>query len=821
MFTLDGSGLRLNSYASPPALLTIVTDDFTGLDGLMQDRKYLNISSKAVVSLSLTTFQPIQLFTNGAIQVGGDKYVSISADFKLVLSTDFITSWIFTDFPNRTALSTGSVSVYNDQLIPYFPYDYDKLADLFQPPTCNGEIDEVCGTAQCKTSEKHSYAWGTSNRCDNSKCDDGLTFIYCDVGGFAQQDHSYCYRHINTDNMESCALALDAETVVGGKMNPCTCELGKEKVEFGGRCFTNEGGDGCNKSASSIKLQNQAYAPWSADVATANNIKQFCSQHDTDSQGPYLFSDSRCINWASDDPKRTSATLDQYCQTHPDTMFCADFCATRAGSTTCNNSQKAFCDQNLGSPVCKEWCKNKNVDCDSALQRHCQGTTQKPRDPLEALATDPDLCGCFLKPSFYTNYYADLSKQFTIPASFPPLKQCSFAPCASSRIQPTLVKTGNGMCPNVQLCITDVEFNNEGHINGDVKIDANNVCKFYTPLKYEWDYGTWSACKNGAQTRKVSCLDTNGKNATLDKCNPSSLEPDTQECKQYDWDVGKYDGKCEAGYEYRSVTCLDLNTRMTISDESKCSAVRQKPAARRECSSEETYTWRFGEFSAECRDGVKTRSVDCIKQSNNAIVDPGYCASSEPHSSTQDCYEWQPTAWTACSGSPSTRTRDFVCKGGQGNQEAPSGSCEGDKPDEVSESCPEFEWSAGGWQDCADGHNKRVVNCVEAVSRNTTLNSNCVAGTKPINEKLCEVKWKTGEWKDCSWFSKTREVTCVDSKVGTTQNDSFCASSPPPPSSAMCMTVWSGVGVAVALLVVVALIVALVIYNKKKIKIKS
>ena len=156
MFTLDGSGLRLNSYASPPSLLTIVTNDFTGLDGLMQDRKYLNISSKAVVSLSLTTFQPIQLFTNGAIQVGGDKYVSISVDFKLVLSTDFITSWIFTDFPNRTALSTGSVSVYNDQLIPYFPYDYNKLADLFQPPTCNGEIDEVCATAQCKTSEKHS-----------------------------------------------------------------------------------------------------------------------------------------------------------------------------------------------------------------------------------------------------------------------------------------------------------------------------------------------------------------------------------------------------------------------------------------------------------------------------------------------------------------------------------------------------------------------------------------------------------------------------------------------------------------------------------------
>ena len=619
---LDGSGLRLNSYASPPALLTVVTDNYSGLVGLKQGQEYVNILSNAAVSLS-NTFQPIELFTNGAIQVGGSsgKYISISAEFKLVFSTDFTTVWIFTEFPNPA--EDKAVNVYNNHLIPYFPYDFDKLASLFQQPTDLGD-DKWGIKDKCLTASKHALPLIEGQKCTGNIClEDGLSFIYCDVGGFFRNSHSYCYRRTKETNMEKCALAVDADTVLDGKLNPCFCELGQEEINISGMCFSKNGGP--NKSNTMIcekipTLKNQAYAPWSADVATANNVKLFCSQHDTESQGPYLFSDSRCINWASDDPKRTSATLDQYCQTHPDTMFCADFCATRAGSTTCNNSQKAFCDQNLGSPVCKEWCKNKNVNCDSALQRHCQGTTQKPRDPLEALATDPDLCGCFLKPFFYDNYYADLRKKFTIPDSFSSLKQCSFAPCASSRIQPTLVKTGNGLCPNVQLCITDVEFNNEGHINGDVKIDANNVCKFYTPLKYEWDYGTWSACKNGAQTRKVSCLDTNGKNATLDKCNPSSLEPDTQECKQYDWDVGKYDGKCEAGYEYRSVTCLDLNTRMTISDESKCSAVRQKPAARRECSSEETYTWRFGEFSAECRDGVKTRSVDCIKQSNNAIV---------------------------------------------------------------------------------------------------------------------------------------------------------------------------------------------------------
>lgn len=634
---LTSTGLVVNSYelTKDQQPFKEYTNLITGDMGLSQGSKYLNIDSNGKVSLT-DSFQAIKFNkSNGSVVaiIGGQpKFVNVSVDLTVTLDNQQATTWVFSTVPNYSLFSPTVANIYNDTEAPYFPMEYAKVKDWFQTKqSCpsdgncfyvNDQGQQLCQATQKKSMYSHLD-------CNQSQCASDMNFVYCDGGGAFHDDHLYCARPGAETNLEKCSMG-SADVLVDGKLNPCACKLTSDRLDISGYCFNNDG-NGCKKS--SMTLANKAYGPWSLDVQGSEGIIEFCSQHDTESDGPYLFKDKRCLNWASDDHNRYLQTLDQYCAVHPETSFCADFCASQPNTTsTCFATMKAHCqgDQysNLGLPECRQWCKNVNVDCDADLQTYCQSDT-----PQKMLQTDPELCGCFLKPSFYDNYFKTLNSKIKSPSDFTPLKQCFFGPCASSKLQPKLVKQGKGLCPSIQTCIEQVNFDNSGVITGDVTISQNNLCAFNPVVTYGWKVGDWGDCSdNGQQTRTVVCMGSDGQ-------------------------VSK--------------------------DESVC--VQAKPTSYQSCTPPpkpivNTYSYKTGEWS-DCKDSKETRTVVCVDQNGNEVPE-GFCKGLNKPTDTQTCempptpptpipdnppqpvqdvFNWSKGDWSVCSPT-GQQTRSVVCK---------------------------------------------------------------------------------------------------------------------------------------------------------------
>lgn len=671
VFLVDGTGVRVNVNANPQPL-SIVTNSLSGKPGLMQGSNYLNIDSNGI-SMS-STFQPIYLLANGNIAVETKdkvtKYFNINLQGQSSLDDTPLTRFNFVVKPNNTALkSNDSVGIYNVGAASFFPYNYEDakvIASTFLPSqicdTVSG-ADQNCyirnkkGENVCAIGTKRGSILGCAIGCPSDVPQ--MEYIGCDQGSTFRQSQNFCFRQRNFNNVESCA-APDDSVLVDDKLNQCVCLQTTPNQQISNQCFNTDGSGGCLKSQLKTPLTQTTFAPWSIDVKDAQSIKTFCSQHDPLSQGPYLFTDSRCLNWATDNPEAYNATLDSYCRQHPNTTFCASFCANQtADKSTCNFSMGQWCSDfaNVASPACREWCKNPNINCDASISSYCRSLGS----PTDALATDPELCGCFLPTTFYDNYFKSLKDKIVVPPNFQPNKQCFFGSCAQSKIQPFVVKNSEGrLCPNVQTCLQNITFSNNGTITGNVNITNNNSCNFSIPLTYKFKTGDWGECQRqadgtGVQTRSVTCVaNEDGSLGSDDKCLSSGLKPasfqactpTSEDIASFSYLIGPWD-LCKNGKQSRTVVCVDKDQNMVADMNCK----NEKPAMQQSCGEEPpngptgptdpvapdvVYKYHVTEWS-DCKDGKQTRNVLCYNDTDFIKVDNSFCKGSKPISS-QPCF---------------------------------------------------------------------------------------------------------------------------------------------------------------------------------------
>ena len=553
---LDSNGLMLATNASNnsavPNPLSVVSNSITG-DPMLKlpgTSYYLNVSVDGTVSMSLTN-QSISLNSNGTITIKPIKgsswyYLSIVLDEalttnKLAYTDQPSTYWSFLSSVNYSpVIKSDMVSIYNQDLIPYFPIEKPIIRKMFNGPGICYDTHRPTGyICQVQDSVTKQDLCGFGSKEIKSDCREACylpnsSYLACASSDGLGSSSKYCYTNKPTNSLEICAIGGPGTVDSGGKLNQCACLNDPDEFPLYDRCFRNDTQKGCMQSRQA--LTDKVYGPWVEDAKDTQSIKSYCMQHHTTTNGPLLFTDPRCLNWASDNPSNYQLLLDSYCRLHPNSPLCSQFCANQPQTQgTCYYSMQQYCadKNNTPSPACREWCKNTNVDCDSTFANYCTSLGS----PTDALAADPELCGCFLPTTFYNNFFNTLQSKITLPPDFQPSKQCFFGACAGSKIQPYNVKQTTGkICPNVQTCLQQVNFNNSGVIEGDVTVKANNFCNFSLPKTYSFQTGPWGPCQsdafgNGLQTRSVKCVANDGTIGPDESCyNVSSKPSSYQEC---------------------------------------------------------------------------------------------------------------------------------------------------------------------------------------------------------------------------------------------------------------------------------------------------
>jgi hypothetical protein len=132
--------------------------------------------------------------------------------------------------------------------------------------------------------------------------------------------------------------------------------------------------------------------------------------------------------------------------------------------------------QNLQSEVCQNFCKDVSYNtpngssiCTDTIKLYC-----KDKKPDFQNLSNPDnkICGCYYgDENIYTNYYNNISKDLNVTAGIlDPKKQCFYPLCENADYLPS-----DTSCKPVIIteCIQNVNFNNDGTINGNINIKEN------------------------------------------------------------------------------------------------------------------------------------------------------------------------------------------------------------------------------------------------------------------------------------------------------------------------------------------------------------
>ncbi|XP_071509444.1 ADAMTS-like protein 2 [Diadema antillarum] len=281
------------------------------------------------------------------------------------------------------------------------------------------------------------------------------------------------------------------------------------------------------------------------------------------------------------------------------------------------------------------------------------------------------------------------------------------------------------------------------------------------PCEPRWEVGTWSNCvgdcKASFRFRTVHCwlmmgqgLDTSVPN---ERCNQTNKPNVTTPCDEQicgpQWVVSDWSQcstPCGQGQETRQVTC---------SETSGCD-MSQRPARSRTCNKGEC-SWSMSSWSRCPRAcGIQARSVLCVAESTNAVMEDRDCRISDKPLTRQLCGgnscqpHWVPQAWQQCEGDcrSAFRRRDIICAGINGDNRMtvyPNSHCV-HKPQPVTQarcmkaSCPQRrapDWVSYSWKPCSvtcgTGLQSRTVQCLVS----GRLSDRCDLRTRPPSQREC------------------------------------------------------------------------------------
>ncbi|XP_040457832.1 thrombospondin type-1 domain-containing protein 4 [Falco naumanni] len=318
---------------------------------------------------------------------------------------------------------------------------------------------------------------------------------------------------------------------------------------------------------------------------------------------------------------------------------------------------------------------------------------------------------------------------------------------------------GKGSQYPVFHCVNRIthEEVSESYCDSSTKpIPEEEACNLF-PCPAFWDIGEWSECSKtcglGMQHRQILCRQMYAnRTLTVQQYRCQHLEkPETTSTCQLkicsEWQIRtewtSCSVPCGVGQRTRDVKCV--SNLGDIVDDEECN-MKLRPNDIENCDMGPcAKSWFLTEWSdrcsAECGDGVRTRSVVCMTNHISSLPLEG-------------CGNNRPSETTPCDNGP--------CAG-------------------------KVEWFAGGWTqcstECGSGTQQREVICVRKTEGNfDVLNPyECSYLEKPPSQqscylKLCGSKWFHTEWstcsKSCEGGFRVREVRCLsDDMTASTQCD--------------------------------------------------
>ncbi|KAL3097571.1 hypothetical protein niasHT_023371 [Heterodera trifolii] len=331
-------------------------------------------------------------------------------------------------------------------------------------------------------------------------------------------------------------------------------------------------------------------------------------------------------------------------------------------------------------------------------------------------------------------------------------------------------------------------------------------------IRHQWFAGEWADCSatcgTGQQRREVFCVERVDANVdrrvNAQHCLSSQKPVDVRKCSSEacpEWwadEWGACSASCGRGVRRRMVKCLRAGDEQF--HEFHCSG--KKPVLEQECWSgiscaggmeeepkqlmsysegpsaggEDGGLTRpffivsaWGECSASCGPGIRSRLVECMAGAGGTLRLPDYeCQDQQKPAQFQPCHLAPcPIKATPAQSAIRSLSKPF---GGEPNRNGTS---------------TVFRWEHGDWTkcsaSCSGGKQRSPVICVDTIRRVTVAWTNCedgaAAGQKPqelvrtCNRHACTPDWEIGPWSACSHACggglRTRRVRCVRTASGS------------------------------------------------------
>ncbi|CAM9903233.1 unnamed protein product [Lampetra planeri] len=253
---------------------------------------------------------------------------------------------------------------------------------------------------------------------------------------------------------------------------------------------------------------------------------------------------------------------------------------------------------------------------------------------------------------------------------------------------------------------------------------------------------------------------------------------------------------CGTGNQHRQVLCRQVYAgRVTTVQPHRCRTL-EKPETTTTCQLKICSEWQtrseWSSCSVPCGLGQRSRDVKCVSNLGDA-VDDGECNMKLRPADSENCdmgacaKSWFLTDWSErCSADcgEGVQSRSVVCLMNHVNS-LPLEGCSSDQPTERQAcnygSCEtKAEWFTGPWGQCSvgcgNGTQSRDVICVQrtngsfsAMDRDACAGLAKPASQQPCHLRACGARWYTTAWSACSKSCETgfrvREVRCLDDSI--------------------------------------------------------
>ncbi|XP_068131644.1 thrombospondin type-1 domain-containing protein 4 isoform X2 [Hyperolius riggenbachi] len=249
---------------------------------------------------------------------------------------------------------------------------------------------------------------------------------------------------------------------------------------------------------------------------------------------------------------------------------------------------------------------------------------------------------------------------------------------------------------------------------------------------------------------------------------------------------------CGLGMQHRQILCRHIYANRTHTVQPHRCQNLEKPETTSTCQLKICSEWQirtdWTPCSVPCGVGQKTRDVKCVSNIGD-VVDDEECNMKLRPNDIENCdmgtcaKSWFLTEWSdRCSAEcgEGVRTRSVVCMSNHISS-LPLEGCGNNKPAETT-TCDngpcegKVEWFTGAWSqcsvECGSGSQQRDVICIRKTAEGFTVVKpyECSFLEKPANQqschhKSCGAKWFHTEWstcsKSCEGGFRLREVRCL------------------------------------------------------------